>query len=312
MANLPQYDWNDLFHIETDHVNYHIKNSFHNAMYNELPASNPGEINMQTDTPFVTFPSLDRVNFVRHGFSTRLGGVSKEEFATMNLSFSRGDNEEAVVENYRRILTSLAMEQNHLVFSDQVHDTIIHKVTASDYTTLEKHDKKLEGIDGLITNEPNVTLITSYADCVPLYFVDTKNRAIGLSHSGWKGTVGKIGKKTVEAMTTHYHSKPADIVAVIGPSICSDCYEVGEEVAEAFRLNFSADQIDKILYKKDQTKYQLDLWLANRYILLEAGLLPENISISCLCTCHNSGLFFSHRKSGGRRGNLAAFLSIKE
>jgi YfiH family protein len=173
-------------------------------------------------------------------------------------------------------------------------------------------------IDGLITNTPGITLVTKYADCVPLYFVDPVKYAIGLSHSGWKGTVNRIGYKTVKEMGNAFGSNPKDIIAVIGPSICMDCYEVGEEVALEFRnafLNIGDNKLfddgaSPILVKNQRGRYQLNLWEACRRVLLEAGLCKENIHISKVCTSCNSQLLFSHRKSKGKRGSLGAFLAI--
>ena len=269
-----------------------------------------GVLHSKTSVPFVTFPELTKFDFIKHGFSTKLGGVSSDQFSTLNLSFSRGDDEEKVRENYNRILKSMELQQTHAIFSDQVHDTKVYRVTKKDIPTDNPYERKLVGIDGLITNEPNLTLITSYADCVPLFFVDPVKKAIGLSHSGWKGTVGKIGKKTVEAMTKEFGSDPKDIIAVIGPSICFDCYEISKDVADEFCMEFQKNETDLFLYDKGNGKYQLDLWLANEIILKEAGILTSNMSNSNICTCCNNRLFYSHRASKGMRGNLAAFLSI--
>ena len=146
---------------------------------------------------------------------------------------------------------------------------------------------------------------------MPLFFVDTKRKAIGLSHSGWRGTVGKMGKKTVDKMKEEFGTKPEDIIAVIGPSICQDCYEVSRDVAEEFMKILNKVQLKTVLDKKKDEKYQLNLWEANRYILMEAGIPEGNITISNVCTCCNSDLLFSHRKTNGHRGNLCGFLKIK-
>lgn len=258
----------------------------------------------------ITFPVYETLNYIKHGFSTRLGGVSKGHLASMNLSFSRGDNPDSVIENYKRICKKLKVSPENLVFSDQVHDTNIHVVTKKDCQGSDLQQKKLIGIDGLITNEPYIVLCTFYADCVPLYFVDTKKHVIGLSHSGWRGTVGNIGGKTVEAMKQNYNSKPEDIISVIGPSICQNCYEVSEDVAESFCAVFEKKDWGRILQKKENQKYLLDLWNANNILLQKAGLLKQNIYVSNICTCCNADWLYSHRASAGKRGNLAAFLSL--
>ena len=164
-------------------------------------------------------------------------------------------------------------------------------------------------IDGLITNEPGIILSTFFADCVPLYFVDTKNKAIGMSHSGWRGTVNRMGKVTIDAMKEAYGTNPKDLVCAIGPSICVDCYEVSLDVAEAFMEAFK-DNTKEILYAKENGKYQLNLWRANELILLEAGVRKENIATTNLCTACNEKYLFSHRASHGKRGNLGGFLML--
>lgn len=269
-----------------------------------------GILNLREKTPFLEFPSLKQIPFIKHGFSTRLGGVSKEHFSTLNLSFSRNDKIEDVCTNYERICKAIGFSTENLVFSDQVHDTKIKRVTKYDTVGSQLSEKKLVGIDGLITNEANVVLATSYADCVPLFFVDPVKKAIGLSHSGWRGTVGRIGEKTVTEMKKEFGTNPFDLIAVIGPSICKDCYEVSKDVALQFQSEFTLEQIDFILLKKENEKYQLDLWRANQIILQEAGILEDNISVAGICTCCNNGLLFSHRATEGMRGNLNGFLEI--
>lgn len=261
--------------------------------------------------PFLSFPLLEETGIVTQGFSTRLGGVSEGDYSSMNVSFTRGDREEAVRENYRRLGEAIGFDCESLVCSDQTHTTNVRVMTEADRGKGFVRPKDYRDVDGMITNVPGLTLATFYADCVPLYFVDPVKRAIGLSHSGWRGTVGKIGKKTVERMEEIYGSNPADIRAVIGPSICQDCYEVSVDVIDEFRQAFSEEYWPDLYYAKANGKYQLNLWKANELIFREAGILPEHIAVTDLCTCCNPGLLFSHRASHGRRGNLGAFLMLK-
>ena len=163
----------------------------------------------------------------------------------------------------------------------------------------------------MITNVPGLVLATFYADCVPLYFVDPVHHAIGLSHSGWRGTAAKIGKVTVEKMNEEYGTDPKDIYSAIGPSICQNCYEVSEDVIFEFQKSFEKKYWDLLFYKKENGKYQLNLWEANRIIMLEAGVKEEHISMPGICTCCNPEFLFSHRASHGKRGNLGAFLGIR-
>ena len=166
-------------------------------------------------------------------------------------------------------------------------------------------------MDGMITNVPGICLVTSYADCVPLYFVDPVKKAIGLSHSGWRGTVGKIGKNTVQLMQENFGSKPEDLLAAVGPSVCMDCYEVSEDVIKKFRENYDENLWPEIFYQKENGKYQLNLWKANELIFLESGILPEHMAITNVCTHCNSKILYSHRTMGNNRGNLCAFLALK-
>ena len=277
--------------------------------------SDAARLDLNMEVPFITFPVLTKLPFIKHGFSTRLGGVSEGMFSTMNFgseTSSYSDSPSKIEENYRRMADSIGFDVTKLVVSLQVHKTNIKVVKEEDYGKGLFVPRDYDEIDGLITNKPGITLVTKYADCVPLYLVDPVNKAIGLSHSGWRGTVLKIGKVTVEEMNKNFGSNPADLIAVIGPSICSDCYEISEEVAEEFRKAFPESKNQDILTARDNGKYLCDLWSANKEVFLETGLLPENIHVSEVCTCCNSDLLFSHRKTKGKRGNLAAFLTISE
>jgi hypothetical protein len=153
-------------------------------------------------------------------------------------------------------------------------------------------------------------LSTFYADCVPLYFVDPVHRAIGLSHSGWRGTVARMGQVTIDAMREAYGSDPKDLYCAIGPSICQDCYEVGADVAEPFCAAFPGHEHEILRQNPGTQKYQLDLWRANEIVLSDAGVLKDHIAVTDVCTCCNPTILFSHRASHGKRGNLGAFLCL--
>lgn len=267
--------------------------------------------NRTGELEYLTFPLLEETGMVKHLFSTRLGGVSKGIYASMNLSYTRGDEREAVDENYRRIADVLGCQMEDIVCSDQTHTTNLMVAGRQDGGKGVTRSRDYHDVDGLLTDEPGIVLATFYADCVPLYFVDTKHRAIALAHSGWRGTVGRMGRCVVEKMKEVYGTDPADVVAAVGPSICQACYEVSEDVAGAFREEFrKPGQEQEILLSKGGGKYQLDLWRANEIVLTEAGILPSSIQVTDLCTCHNSDYLFSHRASQGRRGNLGAFLGL--
>ncbi len=257
---------------------------------------------------YLTFPLLEQTGIVKHLFTTRLGGVSGGEFSAMNLSADRGDMPENVLENYRRIARVLGVSPEDMAASHQTHTTNIRRMTAADKGKGIVRPRDYSDIDGMVTDEPGLVLVTFYADCVPLYFVDPIHHAIGLAHSGWRGTVGRMGEYMVRAMEEQFGTRPEELYAAIGPSICRDCYEVSEDVAEQF-IDMLGEQV--ALPGKAPGKYQLDLWLANELILRQSGLLPGHIAVTDICTCHNSGYLFSHRASGGKRGSLAAFLGLR-
>ena len=268
------------------------------------------EVKEYGNLPLLKYPLLEQTGIVEHCFTTRLGGVSEGVCSSLNLSFSRGDNPDAVMENYRRVAETFGKTVDDFVCTDQTHTTTVIRVGNEEKGYGVTREKPYTDVDGLITNESGVILSTFYADCVPLYFVDPVNKAIGLSHSGWRGTVGRMGQKTLEAMQQAFGTKPEDVYAAIGPSICQDCYEISEDVALHFYDAFKGHG-DEILINKGNGKYQLDLWKTNEIVLLEAGILPEHMAVTNICTCCNHEILFSHRASQGKRGNLAAFLMLK-
>lgn len=266
---------------------------------------------MEGAVPYLSFPMFRDTGLVTDGFSTRLGGVSEGCFSSLNLSFDRGDDRAAVAENFRRMGEALGVRCEDMVLSQQTHTTNIRIVTDEDRGKGITRERDYTDIDGLITNVPGICLVTTYADCVPLYFLDPAKKVIALSHSGWRGTVGKIGKKTVELMHDKFGSDPADILAAVGPSVCQDCYEVSADVIDRFREVFDRSVWEELFYEKPDGKYQLDLWKANEKIFLEAGIRKEHIAVTNVCTHCNSGILYSHRAMGDKRGNLCAFLALK-
>lgn len=275
------------------------------------PADRPAmNINENKGVTYLSYPALEKLPGFVHAFSTRLGGVSEGIYSSMNLSFTRGDKEESVMENYRRLADAVGFSVENIVTSDQTHTANVRVVTEADRGNGITKPRPYTDVDGMITNVPGLVLATFYADCVPLYFIDPVQKAIGLSHSGWRGTAAHIGAVTVRRMQEEYGSLPEDIYGAIGPSICQECYEVSEDVIFEFQKTFPEESWKNLFYKKENSKYQLNLWEANRQIMLEAGLSEEHISLPGLCTCCNPEFLFSHRASKGKRGNLGAFLGI--
>lgn len=268
-----------------------------------------GNMTARGTLPLLTFPSLEATGLVRHGFTTREGGVSKGIFRSLNLSFSRGDDPEAVHENFRRVAESLGIAPDRFVFADQTHTANVRVVDESDAGRGITIPRDYTDVDGLITDTPGIVLSAFFADCVPLFFVDPEHRAIGLSHSGWRGTVQRMGQATVDAMAQTFGTRPEDLICGVGPCICMDCYEVSADVAGYFAAEFPGHE--KELLRDDHNgKFHLDLKAANRIVLEDAGVPGARITESGLCTCCEPELLFSHRASRGRRGNLGAFLGL--
>lgn len=266
-------------------------------------------VNERDGVVYLTFKAYDDMDFIKHCFSTKIGGVSKGIFESMNLSFNRGDDDKNVRENYRRICAAIGCDYKDTVFSAQDHHTFVRLVTEADKGIGIWRERDMQSVDGLITNQPGLLLVTHYADCVPLYFVDPVKHAIGLSHGGWRGTADRIAEVTVKRMQECFDTEPADLVCAIGPSIGQCCYEVDRDCMEHFAVLPMIDK-QRCIIPKGNEKYHLDLWEINREILIASGVKPENITVSNICTRCNSDTLFSHRATSGKRGGLAAFLSL--
>lgn len=258
---------------------------------------------------YITFPNLHGENCAA-AFTTRMGGVSRGRYATMNMSFSNGDDISSVRENYNILLGALGLDPEKAVLSHQTHTDNIRLVTEDDIGKGIVKVRDYDDVDGLITNIPGVTLVTQFADCVPLLFFDPVKKVVAASHAGWRGTVSQIGLETVKKMGDLFGCNPKDIKAAIGPSIMECCYEVDDPVLTAFKQIEYINPSD-IFTPKGNGKYMLSLQRANRLILEQAGIHPANICVSDLCTCCNSNYFHSHRATGGSRGNLAAVIALK-
>jgi len=264
----------------------------------------PGHLNV------LQFPGLQETGVIDHFFTTRQGGVSEGMFATMNIGLSGTDNMEHVGENYRRVAAAFRSTPSQMVMTFQVHGTKVIRVGREDAGKGPVREREWDDVDGLVTDEPGLILGTFFADCVPLMLVDPVRRAIGTCHSGWKGTARRIGSVTLEKMKEEFGTRPEDVICAIGPSICRDCYEVSEDVAEVFRKEFAGHQ-NAILTDKANGHSQLDLWETCRITFLETGVRPEHILTTDICTCCNPQLLFSHRATKGQRGNFGGFIMLK-
>ncbi|MCM1309121.1 MAG: peptidoglycan editing factor PgeF [Butyrivibrio sp.] len=250
---------------------------------------------------------------MRHGFSTRLGGTSTGIYESMNLCFTRGDNTEAVSRNFELIGAELGIAPEDMVYAKQTHGDDIMEAKPRHRGMGVVRPRDYDGVDGLVTNTAGIALVITCADCVPVFLVDPVRRAIGLVHSGWRGTVQNIAGAAVKRLAELYGSAPRGIKAFIGPSVCGNCYEVGEDVAERFAEHYGEDAFLNGILKPIEPykgKFLLNLHAANKINLTGAGVPAENIGVTDICTCCNPRLLFSHRASKGLRGGQCAFLQL--
>lgn len=264
----------------------------------------------QQDMLWLSSSLLDSSTGIRHGFSTRKGGVSQGHLASLNLrgSISSGDSPENVHENYRRFCSALGVDLTRIVLSHQTHSTNILRVTAADAGKGLWAERDYQDIDALITNIPGLPLAVFSADCGIILLYDPVHRAIGAVHAGWRGCAAGILEKTVSAMAEAFGSVPADLLAAIGPCIGQCCFETDSDVPEAMRSSLGCDAEPYLQWR--DPKFHVDLAGLNRQWLLRSGLLPQHIETCDLCTACHPELFWSHRKMGDARGAQTAMISL--
>lgn len=259
-----------------------------------------------TDPGF--FPRESGATFA---FSTRLGGVSKPPFNSLNLSYSTGDDRIDVLKNRIKFLEGIGASVFNGVIGGQVHGNHVELINKEDFSkNLEMllPDSYLPKTDGFITSFKNLPLGGTFADCVPLFFFEEYNKVIAVAHAGWKGTRLNIAKETIEKMKLlQSNFKLENLKVVIGPSIGSCCYEVGKEVYDEFEKHPFQEEI---FSKKSKYSYYLDLWRGNFLQLTGCGVRPEKILVSEICTSCNSELFFSHRKEKGITGRMMGVIML--
>lgn len=303
--------------------------------------------------PLIRFHSLDKISFVDASFTTRSDGASRGIWGSLNLGFNRGDSEDNLRTNWERCAAVMGSGLEQMIATDQVHGTEILRAeegmglapaSGSTEAAAARFEAaflrpRVTSVDGFWSDTPGLTLCASFADCVPVYLADPVGKRISLVHSGWKGTVGQIAGKAVRILAGQ-GSKPQNIIAVIGPSISGEHYEVTKDVIKAFREGqiyangektavtgpgdntseiepprsalYTETELRDIYVQTDRIHYHLDLWAAIYYTLVHAGVRPENIHFSGICTWENADILWSHRRSGGKRGNMNAFLKIRE
>lgn len=266
------------------------------------------QVKEEAGVEYLTIPSFSRSGLVRHCFTTSRGGFSPEPYG-MNLGIANKDDPGNVLRNYEKIAYVLGSYPGNWTVSAQVHGDKILRVGVTERGQGVVRPREIEGIDGLITNRPQVGLVTIHADCVPLYFLDPVRKAIGLAHAGWRGTVQKIGARMIERMQEDFGTDPEDLLTAIGPSIGPCCFEVGPEVAEQFAAHFPADTDAVIRPAQTEGKYMVDLWETNRRIMVDCGVMQDKITVTDLCTACHADVFYSWRKNKAP-GRMAAILEL--
>ncbi len=237
---------------------------------------------------------------VTHAFLTRLGGVSRGPYATLNLGHTVGDDPDAVRENHRRVFVLFGLQGERVVRPYQVHSAHVRPVGPEHGGTVQSQT------DGLLTTAPGLALLFRFADCAPIILFDPVRRAVGLVHAGWRGLARGILHAAVEAFAHHARSRPEDLWASIGPAIGPCCYEVGAEVAEAVGRVLPPDA--NVVRRKDGRLY-LDLPGAAAAQLTALGV--RRVEHSGLCTACRTDEWFSYRAEGGRTGRFGAFVMLE-
>lgn len=243
-----------------------------------------------------------------HGFSTRLGGVSEGDLASLNLGPRRGDREENLRENYRRFCAATGTDHGRVVMANQVHGAEVRAVTQADIKADLLDPTPFEA-DALVTDAAGITLVVFSADCIPILLFDPVRRVVGACHAGWRGTAGAIAAATVRAMGERYGCRPGDIRAAIGPGIGGCCFETDGDVPEAMERSLGG-LAAPFIQGLGQGRYQVELKGINRAILLKSGLSEKLIDISPDCTCCLHERYWSHRYTQGRRGSQAAVIML--
>lgn len=246
---------------------------------------------------------------VAHGFSTRLGGVSQGHFSSLNLGHTRGDDPEAVRENYRRFCAATgAGKMEKLVLSHQVHKDHVRVCTMEDGGKGLDRERDYDA-DGLMTNVPGLPLVIFSADCIPILFHDPVKSVVAACHAGWRGTAQAIAQKTVRQMEEVYGSKPEDIRAAIGPGIGPCCFVTHNDVTDAMFQAFGELAKPYVNHIPGTDQFHVDLKGINAALLRAAGV--EQIDVSDVCTGCHQDKFWSHRFVGADRGSMAAVICLK-
>ena len=251
--------------------------------------------------------ALDKDGGVSHGFSTREGGITADPpKASLNLSWTRCGSPEEVIANFKIFAEGAGIDYDDMAVVNHEHGANVLRI-AHEHRGRGFYKDPLPPCDGIITDDPTVTLVTSHADCGAYFFYDPVHRAIGMAHAGWKGTLLRIGAEMARRMAEEFDTDPSDIIAATGPCICRDCFEVDADLGEKFQSEFGYPGISR---PGRQGKAYVDLELAAAVQFVEAGIRPESITLMNACTYENRRHFFSHRRDKGITGSMAAYIKL--
>lgn len=261
------------------------------------------ELREKDKVKYLIITEFEETNLVNHCFSTRIGGVSTDEAGTLNFGFTRKDTRENVLENFKIICRTIGVDYNNLVLTDQVHDNKVYKVTEKDAGKGITRKSDIKCIDAFVTNVPHIPIVTFHADCIPVFFLDTKNKAIGLAHSGWKGTYSNISKNVIDKMAEEYGTNTKDLICAIGPSIMECHFEVGDDVAQMFAERYGIEFI------KMYDKPHINLTAIVEKQLNSCGV--EKVVQSNICTYCNNDIYYSYRGDNHKTGSLISIMALK-
>ncbi len=251
--------------------------------------------------------ALDKAGGVSHGFSTREGGITVDSpKASLNLSWTRCGSPEEVIANFKIFAEGAGIDYDDMAVVNHEHGANVLRI-AHEHRGCGFYKDPLPPCDGIITDDPTVTLVTSHADCGAYFFYDPVHCAIGMAHAGWKGTLLRIGAEMARRMAEEFDTDPSDIIAATGPCICRDCFEVDADLGEKFQSEFGYPGISR---PGRQGKAYVDLELAAAVQFVEAGIRPESITLMNACTYENRQHFFSHRRDKGITGSMAAYIKL--
>ena len=251
--------------------------------------------------------ALDKAGGVSHGFSTREGGITVDPpKASLNLSWTRCGSPEEVIANFKIFAEGAGIDYDDMAVVNHEHGANVLRI-AHEHRGRGFYKDPLPPCDGIITDDPTVTLVTSHADCGAYFFYDPVHRAIGMAHAGWKGTLLRLGAEMARRMAEEFDTDPSDIIAATGPCICRDCFEVDADLGEKFQSEFGYPGISR---PGRQGKAYVDLELAAAVQFVEAGIRPESITLMNACTYENRQHFFSHRRDKGITGSMAAYIKL--